>query len=155
MDTLYVESSIVSYLRQRPSSDLIRAARQVLTHRWWNNERTKYELVVSQYVIDEISAGAPSLATDRLRALDGIPILPPAPEIPQIAAAIVSRAILPPKAQVDCLAHRGRGSPSHTILVDVELHAHRQRQDAAAAPQRPKRTGNPHSDHLYARGVAW
>jgi predicted nucleic acid-binding protein len=103
MDSLYVASSIVSYLRQRPSSDLVRAARQVLTHRWWNNERTKYELVVSQYVIDEISAGDPTLASDRLRALDGIPLLPPAPEIAQIAAAIMSRAILPPKAQVDAL----------------------------------------------------
>lgn len=125
MDTLYVESSIVSYLRQRPSSDLIRAARQVLTDRWWNNERTKYELVVSQYVIDEVSAGDPTLAADRLRALDGIPLLPAAPEIPRIADAIMSRAILPPKAQVDAFAHRCRGSPSDTILVDVELHAHR------------------------------
>ena len=50
MDTLYIETSIVSYLRQRLSSDLVRAARQVLTHRWWNTERTKYELVASQYV---------------------------------------------------------------------------------------------------------
>jgi len=103
MDTLYVESSIVSYLRQRPSSDLIRAARQVLTYRWWDCERTKYELVVSQYVIDEVSAGDPSLAADRLQALDGIPLLPPAPEIPRIADAIMSHAILPPKAQVDAL----------------------------------------------------
>lgn len=103
MDTLYVESSIVSYLRQRPSSNVVRAARQVLTHRWWNSERSNYELVVSQYVIDEISAGDPTLAADRLRALDGIPLLPPALEIQEIAAAIVSRAILPPKAEVDAL----------------------------------------------------
>jgi predicted nucleic acid-binding protein len=103
MDTLYIETSIVSYLRQRPSSDLVRAARQVLTHQWWNAERTKYELVVSQYVIDEVCAGDPTLAADRLRALDGIPLLPPAPEIPRIADAIMSRAILPPKAQVDGL----------------------------------------------------
>ena len=31
MDTLYIETSIVSYLRQRPSSQVIMAARQLLT----------------------------------------------------------------------------------------------------------------------------
>ena len=55
MDTLYVETSIVSYLRQRPSSQVVIAARQLLTHKWWNNERSNYELVTSQYVIDEVS----------------------------------------------------------------------------------------------------
>ncbi len=103
MDTLYVETSIVSYLRQRSSPQLVMAARQLLTRQWWDNERTNYELVVSQYVIDEISAGDPTLAADRLQALDGVPLLPPAPEIPQIAGAIMARAILPPKAQVDAL----------------------------------------------------
>jgi hypothetical protein len=103
MDTLYIETTIVSYLRQRPSSQLVMAARQVLTHRWWYKERANYDLVVSQYVIDEASAGDPALAADRLRALDGIPLLPPAPEIPRLADAIMSRAILPAKAQVDAL----------------------------------------------------
>ena len=48
MDTVYIETSIVSYLRQKPSTQVITAARQLLTHRWWDSEREKYELVVSQ-----------------------------------------------------------------------------------------------------------
>ena len=103
MDTVYIETSIVSYLQQRPSSQVVMAARQVLTHKWWNDERSKYELVTSQYVIDEASAGDPTLAVDRLQTLDGIPLLAPAPEIPQIAGEIISRDILPPQAQVDAL----------------------------------------------------
>ncbi len=47
MDTLYIETSIVSYLRQRPSSQVVMAARQLLTHQWWNDERSKYDLVTS------------------------------------------------------------------------------------------------------------
>ncbi len=82
---------------------MITAARQLLTHRWWNDERAKYELVISQYVIDEASAGEPRLAADRLLALDAIPLLPNAPEIPQIANEIMSLGVLPPKAQVDAL----------------------------------------------------
>ena len=58
---------------------------------------------MSQYVIDEASAGDSVLAADRLQALDGIAVLPPSPEIPRIANEIMSRAILPPKAQVDAL----------------------------------------------------
>jgi len=103
MDTVYIETSVVSYLRQRPSSQVVMAAHQLLTHKWWDTERTNYELVVSQYVLDEASAGDPALAAERLRALDGIPLLPDAPEIIQIANEIISRAILPAKAQVDAL----------------------------------------------------
>ena len=58
---------------------------------------------MSQYVLDEASAGNPTLAAERLQLLDGIPLLPDAPEITRIADEIMSRAILPAKAQVDAL----------------------------------------------------
>jgi len=103
MDAVYIETTIISYLRQRPSPQVVTAARQVLTHRWWNEQRANYELVVSQYVIDEVSGGDPTLAADRLAALAGIPLLPHDPEIPRIATEIMSRGVLPPKAQVDAL----------------------------------------------------
>jgi hypothetical protein len=103
MATVYIETSIVSYLRQRPSSQVVMAARQVLTHRWWNDERANYELVTSQYVLDEASAGDAMLAAERLQSLDGIPLLPLDPEIGDIAKQIVQRTILPPKATIDAL----------------------------------------------------
>jgi hypothetical protein len=103
MDTVYIETSIVSYLRQKPSTQVVTAARQLLTHRWWDDERQNYELVVSQYVVDEASAGDPALAAERLEMLEGIPLLPNAREIPQIAAEIMSLGVLPAKAQVDAL----------------------------------------------------
>jgi predicted nucleic acid-binding protein len=103
MDSVYLETSILSYLRSRPSSQVIVAARQLLTHQWWNDERLKYELVVSQYVIDEVSLGDPNLAADRLAAIQGVPVLAPDPLIPQIADEILRKAILPRKAQLDAL----------------------------------------------------
>jgi hypothetical protein len=54
-------------------------------------------------VIDEASAGDPTLAADRLQALDGIALLPHDPEIPRIAAEIMAIGVLPPNAQVDTL----------------------------------------------------
>ena len=103
MPTVYIETSIISYLRQRPSAQVITAARQLLTHRWWNDERPKYELVTSQYVIDEASDGDPILAAERLASLAGIPLLTADPAIEAIANEIMVRAILPPKALFDAL----------------------------------------------------
>jgi hypothetical protein len=103
MATVYIETSIVSYLRQRPSSQIVMAARQVLTHQWWNDVRASYELVTSQYVIDEASAGDPALAAERLQSLEGIPLLQLDPEIEAIGNEIMARAILPPTATIDAL----------------------------------------------------
>ncbi len=103
MDTVYVETSIISYMRQRPSAQVILAARQLLTHQSWNDERSNYQLVASQLVIDEASVGAPSLAAERLQLLAGIPLLPLDPVIADIADEIMSRALLPEKARTDAL----------------------------------------------------
>lgn len=103
MPTVYIETSIVSYLRQQPSTQVITAARQLLTHRWWNNERHNYELVTSQYVIDEASDGDPDLAEERLQTLEGIPLLTADPEVEAIVSEIMSREILPEKAIFDAL----------------------------------------------------
>jgi predicted nucleic acid-binding protein len=103
MASVYVETSIVSYLRQQPSGQVIAAAHQLLTHRWWDNHRHEYELVTSQYVLEEAALGDPSLAAERLKVLADIPSLELHPDIPRLATEIVARAILPSKAIVDAL----------------------------------------------------
>ena len=65
MDRVYVETSVVSYLRQRPSGQLVSAARQVLTRKWWDRDRSLYELVTTQYVLDEAAQGDSQLAAAR------------------------------------------------------------------------------------------
>ena len=72
MDTVYIETSIVSHATAWPSSDIQIAAIQQQARDWWSIERPKFELVTSQLVIDEASAGDPSAAADRLKLLDGI-----------------------------------------------------------------------------------
>jgi predicted nucleic acid-binding protein len=100
---LYVESSIVSYLRKKTSPQIVAAARQVLTRRWWDEERSHYDLVTSQYVVDEVADGDSELAQERLALLQGIPRLQLEPRIDVIAEEIMSRATLPAKAQLDAL----------------------------------------------------
>jgi predicted nucleic acid-binding protein len=103
MPTLYIETSIVSYLQSRPSGQVVAAARQLLTHTWWANERHQYELVTSQYVLDEAADGDAAVARRRLDSLNGIPILPLHQAILEIAEEILRRAILPRSASVDAL----------------------------------------------------
>ncbi len=56
MPTVYVETTIVSYLTARRSQDAVLAAHQTMTREWWRNRRA-FQLRVSQLVIDEAAAG--------------------------------------------------------------------------------------------------
>lgn len=62
MATVYLETTIPSYLTSRVSRDLVVAAHQQLTQQWWAEARQHFEVVVSEVVIDEIKAGDPGLA---------------------------------------------------------------------------------------------
>lgn len=81
MSSVYIETSIVSYLRARRASHMVAAARQFLTKRWWSDERSKHTVVTSQDVIDEASMGDAVLAQERLLHLVDLPLLAVDPEI--------------------------------------------------------------------------
>ena len=68
----YVETSGISYLTNRPALDVITAGHQATTLQWWEKQRANYELVVSQFVLDEASAGDPVVAAKRIASLQGI-----------------------------------------------------------------------------------
>jgi hypothetical protein len=91
LQRVYIETSIVGYLRQRQSGQVVAAARQLLTREWWDNERSNYELVTSQYVLDEAREGDPALARERLAALVGIPRLELTEEAERIVSEILDR----------------------------------------------------------------
>jgi hypothetical protein len=75
MDIIYIETSIVSHATARPSADIQIAAIQHQARQWWAIERPNFELVTSQLVIDEASAGDPWAAAERLKLLDGLPLV--------------------------------------------------------------------------------
>ena len=103
MATVYIETSIVSHATARPSSDPNIATLQVQARDWWRIERPKFDLVTSQLVINEASAGDPDAAGDRLKLLAGVPLIPIADEVRQIAGALVSPSLMPAKAAADAL----------------------------------------------------
>ena len=101
--SVYLETSIVSYLRERASSQIVAAARQVHTRRWWTRERDQYELFVSRFVLDEASLGSEDLAAARLKALKDIPLLELSDPVFTLGTELLKQAALPEKARVDAL----------------------------------------------------
>ena len=98
--TVYVETSVISYLTARRSRDIVIAAHQQLTRRWWKGRRS-YRLFVSQIVRDEAGVGEQAARLRRLRALRGIPALGVTDEATRLAGELVRRGALPRKATVD------------------------------------------------------
>jgi hypothetical protein len=103
MDTVYLETSIVSHATARPSSDPATAVLQEQARRWMAEQRPLYDIVTSQLVIDEAGMGDVDAASRRLKMLDGIPVLAVNPDADAVADEIVRRSIMPASARLDAL----------------------------------------------------
>ncbi len=101
--SIYIETSIVSYLAARQSRDLVTAACQRVTAEWWEDRRPEYDLFTSELTIAESRAGDPRVAAKRLELLRGIPELAITDSAKRLAAALVAPSSLPLKAQADAI----------------------------------------------------
>jgi len=100
---VYVETSVVSYLVASQSRDPITAARQIITRRWWETERAKYRLVVSEIVEAECDRGDPKFAQRRREALELMSLFPVNKRILDIAKLLIVPGAIPEKAEPDAL----------------------------------------------------
>jgi hypothetical protein len=101
--SLYVESTIPSYASAWDSRDVVTLGRQVQSREFWTNERHKYDLYISDYVIEEIRAGDPEAAQKRLALVDGITTLPKTAEIETLAEFYQKMLNIPARAKIDCV----------------------------------------------------
>ena len=86
-----------------PSRDLLQAARQQITHDWWNKERANYELCISEIVLDEAVSGDSDAAKRRLAFLADLPLLDVTDDVNIVAKAIMDSGLLPKKATRDAI----------------------------------------------------
>ena len=100
--TVYVETTVPSYLTAWPSRDLVRAAHQQITREWWSH-RDEFDLYLSRLVVQECEAGDAQAALDRLAAMKGIPLLAQGPEVSALAESLMRDVPLPEKAAADSL----------------------------------------------------
>ncbi len=101
--TVYIETSIVSYLTARPTSDLLAAAWQKTTVDWWDTQRNRFDLYTSDVTVEEAGRGNPEAAGRRLEVLSSVPILPITEAVVALSKALLQGTALPAKALDDSL----------------------------------------------------
>lgn len=101
--SVYIESSIISYLTSRPSRDVVKAARQAITSEWWIKSKKHYEVYISALVEEEIAGGDPVAAAERLKAVVNIPSILITSEAQLLADALVKAKAVPDNSIRDAL----------------------------------------------------
>ena len=101
MATVYLETTIPSYLAAHPSRDLIIAAHQQITHEWWRDARDRFDLYISEAVLDEINIGDTEAVARRLGIVERLPILEFSDDIFALVEAYDQRLGLVERAKAD------------------------------------------------------
>ena len=100
--TVYLETTIASYLVAAPSRDVVIAGHQQITRDWWER-RHRFELYVSAAVVDEAERGDAAVAQRRIALLNEIPVLDLSAGVHQLAARLIAAHAVPAQAMVDAL----------------------------------------------------
>lgn len=99
--TLYMETTIPSYLLAEPSRDLLVVTRQEVTRTWWNRDHARFTTCISDAVLDEAIRGDRRAAKKRLEFLNQFPVLPASPEVQQLADLYFKERIVPSQKAAD------------------------------------------------------
>jgi hypothetical protein len=101
--SVYIETTIPSYLTAWRSPELVMAANQEATRKWWDESRSSFELFISQLVIGEISNGDPDAVKRRIAVVENLPELALTDQAEALGAKLLVGAALPQKAKADAL----------------------------------------------------
>ncbi len=88
LESVYIETTIPSYLTARASNDLRAAANQNTTVEWWENRKSQYDVFISEFVMAEADQGDPSAAARRVAVIQDIPRLETNESVRALAEAL-------------------------------------------------------------------
>ncbi len=99
--SVYIETTIVSYLTAWPSRNVLRLSHERITREWWKSRRKAFDLVASDFVVGEASRGDPIAAKERLEKLIEIPLLPITTMVGELTERLIKAMALPKRARAD------------------------------------------------------
>ena len=99
--TVYVETSVVSYLTARPSRDVVVAAYQEVTRDWCRSAPARFALYASALVMAEARTGDPEAARARLEILRTLPLLDATGPAVELTGELLDRGAVPRNAAED------------------------------------------------------
>jgi predicted nucleic acid-binding protein len=95
MDKVYVETSVVGHLAGRLHPNPLIAARQQFARRWWPEFCSKYQVFISELVIDECGAGDSTAAQERLDVIKTLETLDIDEAVRRLAAGLLAARAIP------------------------------------------------------------
>ena len=95
MESVYLETTFLSYLVANPAKDVVIAGHQQTTLQWWSMRRNAFNCFISQVVIDEISAGDPFEVRKRLAVAGTIDSLAVTIDAEQLTESIINQGFCP------------------------------------------------------------
>lgn len=99
---VYVETTIPSfYYEMRTAPDIV--ARRQWTRQWWSGAPSRYELVTSSAVLDELAGGKLERGAERLALVARLPLVPVEAAIIEIVQAYVRHKLMPADPAGDAL----------------------------------------------------
>ncbi|HUU85685.1 MAG TPA: type II toxin-antitoxin system VapC family toxin [Phycisphaerae bacterium] len=92
--TVYLDSSVPSYHLPQGDDPIIHA-RHLLTQRWWADELPRFDVFISQVVLEELGGGDPQRAAQRLALVEGLPLLDVNEEVERVARFYADNMVMP------------------------------------------------------------
>jgi len=103
VETVYIETSVVSYLVARPRAETVAHQWHVWTQDWWRLRRPIFECVISAEVLREAAEGDAEMSRLRLEALSTLTALRRTPAVGEVVDAFLVPGLLPAKAKADAV----------------------------------------------------
>lgn len=101
MASVYLETTVISYLTAHRSKDLVTAAHQQITLDWWTSRRRAFTLYVSELVHQEANAGDHEAAERRRATIQDLTSLALTPAVRDLAARLLHDTVVPASAAAD------------------------------------------------------
>lgn len=102
MKKVFIETTIPSFYFETRRTAFVKVWREI-TRRWWDEHRSRYEVVTSDYVLLEISRAPAAKSSQALSLLESVEVLGDTPRVHEIAAAYMRSKVMPAEAEGDAL----------------------------------------------------
>ena len=99
--SVYIETTIPSYMAARPNNDIRAMANKNATQEWWEKRRRNFDVFVSEFVIAEATQGNQTASARRMALIKDIPELETTDAARTLAVALISEGPIPETAKVD------------------------------------------------------
>jgi predicted nucleic acid-binding protein len=100
-ESVYLETTVVSYYTSKPSRDIIVLAHQEITRQWWSHATKTYNIFISEVVMEEAGLGDPEAAKRRLHEIKDFPHLELNNLVEKMARTYMEKLFIPEKSLRD------------------------------------------------------